>query len=205
MRGHLLGDLQPATIFEISRDACGAKGMAAYFGVTTPNVKNRTLRKLDHSFEAAKGRRGLKGTPPEPSCTLPGIVSGQVYIAPSRWGRGGLGLRRRWRFTFAQSGDGAFQIHGVPENDGGDNQVQAAGAISLVLETAVAEVALAVEEDGTRESVSGFAFVEAYLDTPAELGVFHPLQHEKRAFYSPDFAERRVGGCSGGGSWRACG
>src|ERR1700689_3546 len=24
-------------------------------GVTTPNVKNRTLRNLDHSFEAAKG------------------------------------------------------------------------------------------------------------------------------------------------------
>ena len=33
---------------------------ANVFGVTTPNVKNRTLRKLDHSFEAAKGRRGLK-------------------------------------------------------------------------------------------------------------------------------------------------
>ena len=29
-------------------------------GVTTPNVKNRTLRNFDHSFEAAKGRRGLK-------------------------------------------------------------------------------------------------------------------------------------------------
>jgi hypothetical protein len=29
-------------------------------GVTTPNVKNRTLRNLGHSFEAAKGRRGLK-------------------------------------------------------------------------------------------------------------------------------------------------
>jgi hypothetical protein len=79
---------------------------------------------------------------------------------------------------FAQSGDGAFQIHGVPENDGGDNQVQAAGAISVVLETAVAEVALAVEEDGTRESVSGFAFVEAYLDTPAE----RMLRSRGRAF-----------------------
>jgi hypothetical protein len=29
-------------------------------GVPTPNVKNRTLRNLDHSFETAKGRRGLK-------------------------------------------------------------------------------------------------------------------------------------------------
>jgi PadR family transcriptional regulator, regulatory protein PadR len=34
--------------------------MAGVIGATTPNVKNRTLRNLDHSFEAAKGRRGLK-------------------------------------------------------------------------------------------------------------------------------------------------
>jgi len=32
----------------------------ALFGVTTPNVKNCTLRNWDRSFEAAKGRRGLK-------------------------------------------------------------------------------------------------------------------------------------------------
>jgi len=92
----------------------------------------------------------------------------------------------------AQGINSAFKIYGVPKNDSRDNQVQAAGAISLVLEAAVAEVALAVEEDGTRESVSGFAFVEANLDTPTELGVFHPLQHEKRAFYSSNFAELRV-------------
>jgi hypothetical protein len=28
-------------------------------GVTTPNVKNRTLRKLDHSIQAVRGRKGL--------------------------------------------------------------------------------------------------------------------------------------------------
>ncbi|MBB5330440.1 hypothetical protein HDF14_004075 [Edaphobacter lichenicola] len=28
-------------------------------GVTTPNVKNRTLSNFDHSFETANGRRGL--------------------------------------------------------------------------------------------------------------------------------------------------
>ncbi len=94
--------------------------------------------------------------------------------------------------VLTQGGNGAFQINGIPECDGRDDQIQAAGAIALVLEASVAQVALAVEEDGTRESVSGFAFVEANLDTPAEFGVFHPLQHEKRAFYSPDFAQRRV-------------
>jgi hypothetical protein len=75
--------------------------------------------------------------------------------------------------------NGAFKVYGVPKNYGGDNQVQTAGAISLVLKAAVAEVALAVEEDRPRESISGLAFVEANLDTPAELGVFHPLQHKE--------------------------
>ena len=55
----------------------------------------------------------------------------------------------------AQGGNGAFQIHGIPECDGRDDQIQAAGTIALVLETPVTEVALAVEEDGPRESVSG--------------------------------------------------
>jgi hypothetical protein len=33
MRGHLLSDLQPSPIFEISRDACGAKGVAPNLGL----------------------------------------------------------------------------------------------------------------------------------------------------------------------------
>jgi hypothetical protein len=32
--------------------------VASRKGVTTPNVKNRTLRNLDHSFEAVKDRKG---------------------------------------------------------------------------------------------------------------------------------------------------
>jgi putative alpha-1,2-mannosidase len=36
-----------------------AAGETPVVGVTTPNVKNRTLRKLDHSFEAVRGRKGL--------------------------------------------------------------------------------------------------------------------------------------------------
>ena len=92
----------------------------------------------------------------------------------------------------AQGGDGAFQVHGVPEDDGGDDQVKAAGAIALVLEAAVAQVALPVEEDRTGESVPSFAFVEADLNTPSQLGVFHPLQHEKRPLDAADFAQRGV-------------
>src|SRR5271170_3889080 len=92
----------------------------------------------------------------------------------------------------AQGGDGAFEINGVPEDDGSDNQVESTCAITLVLEAAVTQVALSVEEDSTGEGVSGFTFVESDLDTPAQLRVFHPLQHEKRALDAADFAKRCV-------------
>jgi hypothetical protein len=46
--------------------------------------------------------------------------------------------------------------------------------------TTVAQLALAIEEDGSCESVSGLAFVEPDLHTPAQLWIFHPLQHEQR-------------------------
>ena len=91
-----------------------------------------------------------------------------------------------------QGGDGAFQVDGVPEDDGSDDQIETARPIALVFEAAVAQVALPVEEDRAGKSVPGFAFIEANLDTSAQLRVFHPLQHEKRALDAPDFAKRGV-------------
>jgi len=55
----------------------------------------------------------------------------------------------------AQHGDGAFQVHSVTEDNGGDDQVETACPIALVFEAAVAQVTLAVEEDGAGERVSG--------------------------------------------------
>jgi hypothetical protein len=49
---------------------------------------------------------------------------------------------------FAQSCDGAFQEHSVPEDDGSDDQVEATCALTLVLEAAVAQVTLPIEENG---------------------------------------------------------
>jgi hypothetical protein len=89
----------------------------------------------------------------------------------------------------AQGGDGAFQVHSVPEDDGCNDQVEPACAITLVLEAAVTEVALQVEEDGAGKSIPGFPLVEADLDTPAQFRVFHPLQHEKRSLDAADFAQ----------------
>src|ERR1035438_2144425 len=91
-----------------------------------------------------------------------------------------------------QRGDGAFEVDGVPKDDGSDNEIETTRPVALVLETAVTQVALPVEEHGAGKSVPGFAFIESNLDTSAQLRVFHPLQHEKRALDAPDFTKRGV-------------
>jgi hypothetical protein len=63
---------------------------------------------------------------------------------------------------------------------------------SKTLEAAVAQVTLPAEENGAGERVPGLALIEADLDTPAQLRVFHPLKHEKRALDAPDFTKRGV-------------
>ena len=85
-----------------------------------------------------------------------------------------------------QRGDGAFEVDGVPKDDGSDNEIETTRPVALVLETAVTQVALPVEEHGAGKSVPGFAFIDSNLDTSAQLRVFHPLQHEKRALDAPD-------------------
>jgi DNA invertase Pin-like site-specific DNA recombinase len=46
-------------IAKLDRLARNVAFISNLMGVTTPNVKNRTLSNLDHSFETANGRRGL--------------------------------------------------------------------------------------------------------------------------------------------------
>jgi hypothetical protein len=92
----------------------------------------------------------------------------------------------------SQGGDGAFQVHGVPKCDGGDDQVESAGTLALIFEAAVAHFPLAIEEDGAGESVPGLAFVEPDLHTSAQLRVSHPFQHKEGALDTPDFAKRCV-------------
>jgi len=92
----------------------------------------------------------------------------------------------------AEGGDGAFQVHGGPKDDGCNDQIEPAGAVALIFEATVAQVALAIEEDGAGESVPGFTLVEPYLHTPTQFRVFHPFQHEEGALDTPDFAKRGV-------------
>ncbi len=59
-----------------------------------------------------------------------------------------------------QGSDGALQISRVPEDDRGHQQVQARGAVLLVLVRPVADFAKPMEEDGTRQAVAGLTLVE---------------------------------------------
>ena len=57
--------------------------------------------------------------------------------------------------------DGASEIDGVPEDDGGDGEIEAGGAVALVFERPVADFAEAMKEHGPLEGVVRLALVEA--------------------------------------------
>jgi hypothetical protein len=57
---------------------------------------------------------------------------------------------------FADRLDGPVQIHGVPQDNGGDNQIEAAGSVSLVFEAAVADFTESIQKDGSGQGILGF-------------------------------------------------
>ena len=85
--------------------------------------------------------------------------------------------------------DGALEVAAVPQHDGGDQQVEAAGAVVLVLVRAVADLAQAVEEDGVGERVAGLPLVEAVLRATAKLGAPQPVEDEEHALDPADLAQ----------------
>jgi len=94
-------------------------------------------------------------------------------------------------FELAQNIDGAFQISGVPKDDGRDDEIEAGGAVLLIFVRAVADFAEPMDEDRQRETVAGFAFVELLAGPAAQIGVFDPIESEERAFQASQFAKRR--------------
>ena len=83
-----------------------------------------------------------------------------------------------------------LQIDRVPEHDGRRHQIQAAGAVALVLEAPVAHLAQAIEEHGPGQGVSGLALVEPSLDAAAQFDVLQPVEGEQAAFNPPQLAQR---------------
>ena len=85
---------------------------------------------------------------------------------------------------------GPFQIDSVPQHDGGSHQVQAAGPVALLLETAVADFAQAVEEHRAGQRVARLALVQSGMHTAAQLDALQPVQDEQRALDASQLAQR---------------
>ena len=68
----------------------------------------------------------------------------------------------------AQFVDGAAEIDGVPEDDGGDGEIEAGSAVALVFEGPIPDFAKAAEEHRPLEGVVRFALVEAGVGPPAQ-------------------------------------
>ena len=86
--------------------------------------------------------------------------------------------------------DGASEIDGVLENDGGDREIEARSAVALILESPIADFAEAMKEHGPLESVVRLALVEAGVGAAAQGGVADPVEREQSALQASDFPQR---------------
>ena len=157
-----------------------------------PGTHKRTKREHHAAFLSASGgvRSGLNPSVfSDASCSArPDIVAGQVDMLPAERGQMGqqmigdiLGL--------AQGGDGALEIPRVPQDDRGDEQIEAGGAVLLVLVGAIADFAEPMNEDRPGQAVAGLALVEFLPGRAPQFGILDPVESEQRALQPPQLAQ----------------
>ena len=95
----------------------------------------------------------------------------------------------RPRRDVAMHVQGAAEIDGVPQHDGGCDERQVTGAVLLWFGGAVTQTTKTVEAHGPCQRVSAFALVQLGRRLPSQRGLFQPVQGAERAFYAADFAE----------------
>ena len=78
----------------------------------------------------------------------------------------------------AQGGDGAFQITRVPQDNGGNQQIETGDAMLLVLVGSVADFTQSMDEDRPCQAVAGLALVELLAGRTPQLEVVDPVQRE---------------------------
>ena len=105
-------------------------------------------------------------------------------MLPAEW-RDVLEQGRIDGLGFPKQSDGAFQVERVPQRDGGDHQVKTAGAILLILERTVADLAQPIEKYSLGEGVPSFALIQASRDAAAQCWILQPGQREQRASILP--------------------
>ena len=82
---------------------------------------------------------------------------------------------------------GDIHVDGVPIDDRGNDQIEARCAILLRLMASVDDAALAECVDRSRQGMALLAVVEAGMASPAQIGIFEPVQHEQRPLDLADF------------------
>jgi len=74
-----------------------------------------------------------------------------------------------------------LKVAGVPQDDGGNHQIQPGRPVLLVFVGAVADFTQTMDEDGAGEAVSGFALVQLMAGLPAESRILQPVEGEQIA------------------------
>jgi hypothetical protein len=87
---------------------------------------------------------------------LPDVVAGQVDVLPAERREVGEQLVGDV-LQLTKSGDSTLQVARAPQDDGGDEQIEAGGAVLLVLVRAVADLTKPVNKNRARQAVAGFA------------------------------------------------
>ena len=82
-----------------------------------------------------------------------------------------------------------FQIDRVPQHDSRCHQVEAAGPVALLLETAVADFTQPVEKHGAGQRIARFALIESGVDTSAQFHALQPVLNEQRALDAAQLAQ----------------
>ncbi len=101
---------------------------------------------------------------------LPDIVSSQVHVLPAKRREMGEQMIRHI-LDLAQGGDSPLKIPCVPEDDRGDNEVQAGGPVLLVFIGSVADFAEPMDEDRPGQTVAGLAFIEFLAGLAAQFRI----------------------------------
>ncbi len=120
----------------------------------------------------------------------PDVITSQIDVLPAKRQQilqqsvidGFAGLAQRLCCT--------VEIGGVPQNDGGCHQIEAAGAITLPPETAVADFAQPVEEYSPGQRVRRLTLVQPIMDSATQRNILQPVQNKNRARDPPQFAQR---------------
>jgi hypothetical protein len=60
----------------------------------------------------------------------------------------------RYLLDLAHGGDGALKVSGIPEDNRGDEEVEAGGAVLLVLVSEIADFSESMDEDRSRQAIA---------------------------------------------------